>query len=302
MTTQLSLMPGLEVRSPKEIIDAHISATNNLEGIPTVSSLSGGKTSLSMGMLHPTDYNIFAVVKIEDQSLAPKDKGLLREIQSRVPDFIASRELDETLKAVLWFEQTTGKPVEWLSGKTFEQLIRDRSALPNQAMRFCTEELKIKPVYDWCQKIGLVQMNIGFRADEGRRVFSKMGARQVKGGWDMSSWGQCERIPMTKRKAEWRILQFPLYSAGLDTFDVYNFWADKPVEFPRISNCDFCHNHSRSEMILQNDLHSDRAEWTHTLEREHAPHSFSRHGTLQSILDGGDTPLFDGDQPCECTD
>lgn len=75
----------------------------------TVTSVSGGKTSAMMAVEYPTDHYIFAVVLTDQIEVAPKDKGLLRECQDRIPHFKASRELDQALINVLRLEQLIGK-------------------------------------------------------------------------------------------------------------------------------------------------------------------------------------------------
>jgi hypothetical protein len=71
----------------------------------TVTSVSGGKTSAMMALEFPTDHYIFAVVLTDHQPSAPKDKGLLREVQKRIPWFVASHEADLTLLNMLRLEQ-----------------------------------------------------------------------------------------------------------------------------------------------------------------------------------------------------
>ena len=44
-----------------------------------VNSLSGGKTSSYMAVNYPADYNLFALVRIEDRKCTPKDKGIVKK-------------------------------------------------------------------------------------------------------------------------------------------------------------------------------------------------------------------------------
>jgi hypothetical protein len=72
--------------------------------ILTVNSISGGKTSSYMATHYPSDINVFACVLTNDKSCLPSDKGLLREIQDKLPQFEGSKELDQTLINVLKVE------------------------------------------------------------------------------------------------------------------------------------------------------------------------------------------------------
>ncbi len=74
----------------------------------TVNSTSGGKTSSFKYLTCPTDETIFSVVLSDHPVNKPKDKGVLRQIQDRIPWFEGSMELEATLKAMLDLEQLGG--------------------------------------------------------------------------------------------------------------------------------------------------------------------------------------------------
>jgi diphthamide synthase (EF-2-diphthine--ammonia ligase) len=76
----------------------------------TINSLSGGKTSSYMAVHYPADYNIFALVTIEDVNCQPKDKSLVQKISDKIgKEFIATAEDDKTLKVIFDLEQKIGK-------------------------------------------------------------------------------------------------------------------------------------------------------------------------------------------------
>ena len=90
-------------------------------------------------------------------------------------EFIATAESDLTLKAVIDLEQLIGQEIIWVTGKTFEQVNRKATGgkgLPNQQWRFCTTEMKMRPIFDWWFKNinEKVKMGIGFRYDEMERA------------------------------------------------------------------------------------------------------------------------------------
>jgi hypothetical protein len=304
-------LDGSVTHSAKESAIRFLASTKGLP-IPTVSSVSGGKSSAYMAIHNPTDYYVFALVLSDDKKLTPKSKSLADKVRDRIPNFIASLEVDETLEAMFWLEEKIGKTIHWVAAPyTFEEMMARKSALPSFRMRFCTEELKVKPIYDWCVDTfgndGLCQMNIGYRYGEEKRVFRRIGGKYSKaGGWDFSSTGGCERIPMTQKKREWRIFQFPLYDDGIDAFDVFNYFQNESVTFPKYSNCAMCFNKRPTELQEQSRLFPERAEWVHRHESMYG-HSFSKHGTLSEIVSPSN-PLLDMDDSehvggCdECTD
>ncbi len=142
----------------------------------TINSLSGGKTSSYMAVHYPADYNIFALVIIEDVNSKPKDISIINYVSNKIgKEFIATAEDDKTLIVLRDLEQMIGKEIVWVSGHTFEQVNKRMTGgkgLPNQMWRFCTTEMKMRPIFDWWFKnIGQkVIMNIGIRYDEMERA------------------------------------------------------------------------------------------------------------------------------------
>ena len=117
----------------------------------TVNSISGGKTSAYMAVHYPADYELFALVTIDDKKCSPKDKLLTKIVSDKIgKEFIATAESDLTLKAAIDLEQKIGKEIIWLTGRSFEKMIKHKGGgLPNQEWRFCTTEMKIRPIWDW---------------------------------------------------------------------------------------------------------------------------------------------------------
>lgn len=127
-----------------------------------------------MAVHYPADYNIFALVTIEDKNCTPKDESIIKYVSDKIgKDFIATAESDTTLFAMRDLEQLLGKEIIWVSGLPFEKMMKKKGgALPNQQWRFCTTELKMRPIWDWWYaNIGeKVKMGIGFRYDEMERA------------------------------------------------------------------------------------------------------------------------------------
>lgn len=200
-----------------------------------VHSLSGGKTSSYMAIHYPADYNVFALVTIEDKNCSPKDKVLIQKVSDKIgKEFIATAEDDLTLVAMFELEQKLGKEIIWLTGKSFEQLIKKQKALPNQMWRFCTTEMKLRPIWDWWYKnIGeKIKMGIGFRYDEKERAerlsTSFKGVIETKN--NRNKW----------EEVEWREGWFPLIKDKISHYQIYNWSKNSGIIFPQDSNCVGC--------------------------------------------------------------
>jgi hypothetical protein len=201
----------------------------------TVNSVSGGKTSAYMAANHHADVNIFAIVCIEAEYCRPSDKSLVQYVSDKLGrDFIATAESDKTLYVVRDLEQLIGKPITWVAGETFESVIRKKKALPNQMWRFCTTEMKMRPIFEYCHSnYGMVSMNIGFRYDESERANKENTSFKTVIGQHESGRNKWDDI-------EWRTLHYPLIDNKVTHYQVSE-WAKKTgLPFPADSNCVGC--------------------------------------------------------------
>lgn len=287
----------------------------------TVTSVSGGKSSAYMALHYPTDFYVFCCVLTNDLNCTPKDKGLLRECQKRLPFFEGSRELDQTLVNLLRLEQEIGKEIKWISAEmTYDDIIKKRKMLPTRNRRFCTQELKIIPLSQYFYSYLFDEdnvpplTNIGFRFDEKTRVNKMSDCDQAKYQISLScKITNAKGVPLKKKchnwsEIEWRIPCFPLFNDGVTKSDVIRFWDKKGWVFPNISNCDFCFNHTEKEIREQFKLYPERADWWIEQEKSFAninrnrPFSF-KDRPLKEILKTDQLDLFlDGDISCDCTD
>lgn len=204
--------------------------------LPLVNSLSGGKTSSYMAVKYPADYNVFALVRIEADYCKPKDESIVKYVSEKINmDFIATAESDKTLYVVRDLEQMIGKEIIWRTGETFEQVIANKKALPNIIWRFCTTEMKMKPIFDYCQTEikSIVNMQIGFRYDEKERAnrentkFKTIVGKSENGRnkWDEIYWRECS---------------YPLIDNMITHYPVYQFAEKSGLTFPPDSNCVGC--------------------------------------------------------------
>lgn len=282
----------------------------------TVTSISGGKTSSMMAVEFPTDYYVFAVVLTDQIEAVPSDKGLLREFQNRIPEFKASRELDQTLINVLELEQLIGKRIDWVAAPfTFDELIHQTTdypsfrsgqmMLPNKRARFCTVQLKLMPIFWHCflnyyEENNPVLMNIGFRWDESQRVERwTCDNDKFKFPFACSTSG---RKQWQYSSCEWRISHFPMYEAGISNPEVKEYWNNKNWIFPSVSNCDFCFHHRPIQQQIQSKLYPDRAKWWIAAE-DQSGSSFNKE-RLENILQQSILGIYteDNQSLCHCTD
>jgi hypothetical protein len=207
-----------------------------MKDLKTVNSLSGGKTSSYMALHYPTDYNIFSLVTIEAEYCRPKDQSIIKYVSEKLGfDFIATAESDQTLYVVRDLEQKIGKNINWVSGDSFEKVIQKKKALPNMMMRFCTTEMKIKPIFDFCHNEikEVVNMQIGFRYDEKERA-------NRENTHFKTIVGQSEKGRNKWDDIYWRELSYPLIDNKI-VHPTIAKWANKSgLIFPEDSNCVGC--------------------------------------------------------------
>jgi len=172
---------------------------------PAMISFSGGRTSAYM------------LRRVLDAGLQPDVHVLFAD---------TGRERDETYRFVRDCEEQWHVEVHWVKrAGYFTQLITDRRMLPNPVLRFCTQELKIRPMRDYMLAQGYDHWTnvVGIRADESRRV-AKM------------------RESDERRSERWEIA-LPLADAGVTVADVFAFWRAQPFDLHLRShegNCDLC--------------------------------------------------------------
>lgn len=180
------------------------------------------------------------------------------------------REMPETLDFVqecgerwgvqiVWLEYRPSKPLfEVVShnsasrnGEPFDALISRRKMLPNQAMRFCTQEMKILTARRYCLSIGWNNWTTarGIRFDEAHRATAST----------------------DKRITNWH----PLCDARATKETISHFWQRQPfnLRLPHLENgnpfgnCDGCFLKSEADKAALIREHPDRAEWWAAHER-----------------------------------
>jgi len=239
----------------------------------SVDSLSGGRSSSYMALHYPTDISLFALVRIEDPRCSPDDKKLIQMVSDKIGcEFIATAEDDLTLKVMFDLEQMLGREIKWLTGVTYDHLLTQkgffgggangRGRLPSWARRYCTSELKLLPIFEYCFKYifksesDKVLMRIGYRSDEAHRKekFSSFFHYPIA----CKNYGQKRKI---KKTFDWRIGHFPMIDDNINQFEVHHYWKNKPLQFPIQSNCIGCFHKDEMSINLQWKNNPNKMRW-----------------------------------------
>ena len=223
----------------------------------TVTSISGGRTSAYLAANYPTDYNVFSLVRIEDQRCRFPDEKIRLLVEDRIQaPFIATAEYDEIIYTILDLEQYFGREIKWVTGITFDEVLRRKPKyLPNITKRYCTSWMKIEPIFNWWRKNfnEPIQMNIGYRANEKSRVQEMSGKVDKDGLLRFKTIvGQFEtkRGPRNRwANVPWQNPNFPLYTDQIFSDTIQGYWIDKPVRFAPYNNCVGCFH--REEIFLR---------------------------------------------------
>lgn len=271
----------------------------------TMNSLSGGKTSSYIAANYPADYNVFSLVRIEDQNCKFKDEKIRKEVEDRIQaPFIATAEEDTIIYTMLDLEQYIGHKIDWVTGDTFDQVTKrgDKTYLPNVIQRFCTVRMKIDPIAEfWRQNINEpIETRIGFRANETKRA-DRMIARTEDDGflWHRFVVGQ-NKVYKKWKAFKYQKPRFPLIEDDIYKDQVEDFWKGKPVRFAYMNNCIGCFH--RNELLLKrmSERHPNKFEWFASKERNMGYKSnsggFKKGVTYDQIRNSfKQTDLFDDD-------
>ena len=208
------------------------------------------------------------------------------------------KERQETYDFVNECSKRWGVTVNWVAypkgehATPFDALLhspRCGDFLPSPVARFCTSELKIRPMRDWMLARGHENWDniVGIRADEPRRV---------------------SRIRGSEKKERWETI-LPLADAGVALGDVNGFWAKQDFDLNLLShqgNCDLCFLKGRGKLVQIARERPDLAEWWNAHEKRIGAtfrKDFSYAGIIaearnQQMIEWDDEPLID----CLCGD
>ena len=239
----------------------------------TVNSLSGGKTSSYIAANYPADYNVFSLVRTDDKKCMFPDAKIRQQVSDRLgTEFIGTLEEDTIIYTMLDLEQFIGQKIDWVTGKTFDEVI-DRNGkkyLPNATIRFCTTEMKLKPIFNWWQnKINeVVKMRIGFRANEQSRAKTMLNKTNKNGFLEMKTIVGKRKTQNKWADIEWQKPVFPLIKDNIYKDQVETFWKGKNVRFAYMNNCVGCFHRNEVLLKLMSDKHPNKFNWFIEAEQE----------------------------------
>ena len=240
----------------------------------TVNSLSGGKTSSYIAANYPADYNVFDLVRIEDEKCKFPDKKIRQEVEDRIQaPFIATAEDDMIIYTMLDLEQFIGQKIEWVTGRTFDEILMKKNGntfLPSYMRRFCTTEMKVEPIAKWVYETlgeGPI-MRIGFRNNEHSRAKRMVERLNPEGFLEV-------KIRVGKHKNgnnKWKTVnycrpEFPLITDGIYKDHIEEYWKEKPVRFAWMNNCVGCFHKEATLLKKMWEKHPDKLEWFASKER-----------------------------------
>ncbi len=283
---------------------------NQSDHLFTVNSISGGRTSAMMAVKHPADMNIFSLVTTDYPEFYIQDEAIRRYVWNKLDtDLVyATLESDETIRSVMELEQYIGKEIIVVCGESLDKIISDRNFLPNARARFCTSEMKIKPIYEflkhgyrhyrgtpsvdryesylyalgttfWKSDKPIVRMNIGYRLDDIERVSSFK--ETFKYPDSIHTEGR-HKGNIKWRTHHWRIGNFPVIKNT--QADVISYWEDKPVSFPEFNNCEFCFHRPIEQLQKQFRERPKKGKFWITMEQRYNA-TFRSDLSLQQIKD-----------------
>jgi hypothetical protein len=232
----------------------------------TVTSVSGGMTSAYVAANYPSDYYVFALVTTNDKKLLYPDAKLRQIVSDKIgKEFIGTLEDNIIIHTILDLEQYIGKEINWVVGKPFDEIIirKDNVYLPNKTQRFCTTEMKLRPIFNWwyVNINEIVQMQIGYRANEERRANNMLSKVNMDGLLEFKETFEKKNGRNKWSTIAWQKPIFPLIEHSIYKEDIVNYWNGKKVRFAIRNNCVGCFH--RNPLLLKkmwNDF-PDKMQW-----------------------------------------
>lgn len=244
----------------------------------TVTSVSGGKTSAYLMANYPTDYNIFSLVWSPDPLVKYKgDPKLYKWMCDKLGfEWLGTLEDDTIIQTIYDLEQFTGREIQCVSGKSFDDVVKtgggihrnkqkEKTYLPNISQRFCTEAMKVEPIAWWIylNNGNPVQTNIGFRANEKSRANTSIDRHNENG---FATFKMCLEQSIESRRFKWSEIEvqrfnFPLITDNIYKDNIETYWSGKPVVFAKHNNCVGCFHRSPIFLRKMFDWNPNKMDW-----------------------------------------
>ena len=234
--------------------------------LKTVNSLSGGKTSSYIAANYPADYNVFSLVRTDDNKCLFPDAKVRQMVSDRLGiEFIGTLAEDMIIYTMLDLEQFIGSKIDWVTGKTFDEITvrKGKRYLPNVTQRFCTTEMKLQPIFNWWRKEinEVVKMRIGFRANEQSRAKTMLSKVNQNGNLEFKAIVGKRKTQNKWADIEWQKPKFPLIDNPTFKDSIENYWQDKNVRFAYLNNCVGCFHRSPILLKHMSDKHPNKFQW-----------------------------------------
>lgn len=274
-----------------------------LVDMKTCNSLSGGKTSSYIAANYPADYNVFSLVRTDDKNCLFPDAKIRQLVSDRIgTEFIGTLEEDVIIYTMLDLEQYIGNKIDWVTGKTFDEIIKrsdGKKYLPNVTQRFCTQEMKLKPLFDWWN-INFdepLEMRIGFRANEQRRAKTMMEKTNDDGILEFKTIVGKRKTQNKWANIAWQKPVFPLIEDNIYKDNVESYWKDNPVRFAYMNNCVGCFHRNPVLLKHMSERHPNKYQWFSDQEDTGDGKITFKNGTTYEKIKNSfkQTELFDSD-------
>lgn len=170
------------------------------------------------------------------------------------------------------------------NGEPFEALIKKKQYLPNVVTRYCTQELKVKPMKKYLQSIGWTEWvwALGLRFDEPHRWAPKM---------------------QNTQREPW-YYDFPMVHWKTTKAQVNEFWKNQPFDLqlePWEGNCDLCFLKALGKRAKMAHKYPMKARWWLQMEK-FAEATFDKRRSMEDImlLSNQISIPFENDIQCFC--
>ena len=236
-----------------------------------VNTISGGKTSAYIAANYSADYNVFALVRTSDKKCMFPDAKIRQKVSDRVgTEFVGTLEDDAIIYTILDLEQYIGQKIEWVTGKTFDEVIdKGGGTLPDPMRRYCTTEMKMKPMFEWWKKNINVpcEFRLGFRANETRRAKRTNSKLNENGFLEMKAIVGKRGTLNKWADVEWQKPVYPLIKDNIYKDNIEEYWKNKPVRFAYMNNCVGCFHKTPMLIKKMYEKHPNKINWFASKER-----------------------------------
>ena len=235
-----------------------------------VNLISGGKTSAYIASEYEADYNVFSLVRINDNKSKFPDRKIAKLIEDRIQaPFIATAEDDMIIYTILDLEQHIGKKIHWVTGKTFDDVLDTAGTLPDPLRRFCTTQMKLEPIFNWWRETINIpcEFRLGFRANEQRRAKRTLEKTNGNGFLEMKAIVGKRKTQNKWDMIEWQKPVFPLIKDNIYKDNIEEYWKGKPVRFAWMNNCVGCFHKNPLLIKKMHEKHKSKIEWFAGKER-----------------------------------